>query len=139
MGLYRILAIDFGNSKIGFALTDPMRIISRPYYTLRYDTEDIALDWIRETIQRERVGRIVMGLPIDMEGKETHQSSLTRQFAERLKSSVEVPVDFQDERFTSEEANEEIKKMGKDPINGRKIIDQVAASIILKNYLESYR
>ena len=139
MGFYRILAIDYGNSKIGFALTDPMRIISQPYYTLIYDSEDSALDWIQNTIRKEQVGRIVMGLPLDMEGRETYQSSLIRKFADKLRTSIEIPIDFQDERFTSEEASAEIRKMGKNPIDGRKIIDQIAASIILRNYLESYR
>jgi putative Holliday junction resolvase len=82
------------------------------------------------------VGKIILGLPQNLSGEDTKKTIEVREFAEILKSKVDVPVIFWDERYTSVEANEELKQMGYTIAESRKVVDKVAASIILKSYME---
>jgi putative holliday junction resolvase len=133
----RLLAIDYGLKRIGLALTDPLRILARPYLTIANEGFAQVAEQLRVVVERECVERLVIGLPLNHEGEDTRQTALVRRFAEKIGERLAIPVVFHDERFSTEEANREIKRMGINPIEGRKIIDQIAATLILREYLET--
>ncbi len=129
------MGIDFGEVRIGIALSDPLQIISQPYRVIPNDDDTISE--IKNIIKSEEVRKIILGLPLNLNGEDTKKTLEVREFSEVLKSNVNIPVIFWDERYTSVEANEELKHMGYGIAESRKVIDKVAASIILKNYMEN--
>ena len=136
MSLFRIMGIDYGEVRIGIALSDPLQIISRPYKVLTNSDDSLFVE-LNEIIKLENVGKIILGLPLNLEGKDSQKTLEVRKFAEELEKKVPVPVEFIDERYTTVEANEALKNMGKDPRESRKVIDKIAASLILRSYLEN--
>jgi len=134
MILFRLMGIDFGEVRIGLAMSDPLQIISQPFKVI--PNNDDTFPEIIRIIKSEEVGKIILGLPQNLSGEDTKKTLEVREFAEILKNKVDVPVIFWDERYTSVEANEELKKMGYTIAESRKVIDKVAASIILKSYME---
>ena len=135
MALFRLMGIDFGEVRIGIALSDPLQIISQPYLVI--PNNDNTIYEIQKIIKTEEVGKIILGLPLNLDGEDTKKTLEVREFAEMLKNNVDIPVTFWDERYTSVEANEKLKQMGYGIAESRKVIDKVAASIILKNYMEN--
>ena len=135
MALFRLMGIDFGEVRIGVALSDPLQIFSQPFRVVPNNENTISE--IRKIIKSEEVGKIILGLPLNLEGEDTKKTLEVREFSEILKSNVNIPVIFWDERYTSVEANEELKQMGYSIAESRKVIDKVAASIILRNYMEN--
>ncbi len=128
------MGVDFGDVRIGIALSDPLQIISQPFKVI--PNNDDTFSEIIRIIKSEEVGKIILGLPQNLSGEDTKKTLEVREFAETLKNKVDVPVIFWDERYTSVEANEELKQMGYTITESRKVIDKVAASIILKSYME---
>lgn len=135
MVLFRLMGIDFGEVRIGIALSDPLQIISQPYRVIPNDDDTISE--IKNIIKSEEVRKIILGLPLNLDGEDTKKTLEVREFSEVLKNNVDIPVIFWDERYTTVEANEELKHMGYGIAESRKVIDKVAASIILKNYMEN--
>jgi len=133
--LFRIMGIDYGDAHVGIALTDPLQIISHPYKVISNIENNLFIE-LEEIIQSEKVGKIVIGLPYNLKGRDSLQTLEVRKFANRLKQKVAIPIVFEDERFTTIEANETLKKLHYDIKKSKKLIDMIAASIILKNYLE---
>lgn len=134
MELLRLIGIDYGEVRIGIALSDPLRIIAQPYQVIKND--DNKFSEICKIIKEEKAGKIILGLPVNLAGEDTKKTLEIREFAEQLKDHVEIPIIFWDERLTSVEANEKLKQMGYSIKESRKVIDKVAASIILKSYME---
>lgn len=138
MHLYRIMCIDHGETRIGIALSDPLQIISRPYKVIS-NTKDNTLAEIKKIIEKENVGKIVVGLPVNFEGEDTIRTGEVREFVERLKKKISIPVIFWDERYSTVEANEILKKNKYSIKESKSVIDKVAASIILRDYLDSIK
>ena len=132
------MGMDYGSVRIGIALSDPLRVISRPYTVIKNSGSEIFGE-IREIIETEKVGKIVLGLPYNLEGTDSEKTREVRKFRELLQTEVSVPVTFWDERFTTVEANEVLKKMGYNHFESKKYVDKIAASLILKSYLENNR
>lgn len=137
MALSRILAIDYGQTRIGLALSDPLHILSTPFRTLPNTGFENVAKALTQIVAEESVGLVVMGLPLNHEGEDTQQTGIVRKFTEKLRKRLPVPIVWHDERFSTEEARRELQRMGKNPIEGRKIIDQIAATLILREYLET--
>ncbi|MDA3813757.1 MAG: Holliday junction resolvase RuvX [Candidatus Cloacimonetes bacterium] len=135
MPLFRLMGIDFGEVRIGIALSDPLQIISQPFRVI--PNNDNTLSEIQDIIKTEEVEKIILGLPLNLDGEDTKKTLEVREFAEILISNIDVPVIFWDERYSSVEANEELEEMGYSFAESRKVIDKVAASIILKRYMEN--
>ena len=138
MHLYRIMCIDHGETRIGIALSDPLQIISLPYKVIS-NTNDNTLAEIRKIIEEENVGKIVVGLPVNLKGEDTIRTREVREFVEKLKKNISIPVIFWDERYSTVEANEILKKKKYSIKKSKSVIDKVAASIILRDYLDSLK
>ncbi len=135
MKLYRILGIDYGSVRIGLALSDPLRIIAKPYKVV-INTGEPSFTEILDIIKKEHVGELVIGLPLHPDGAESEKTREVRAFAEKLAKDLAIPWSFWNETYTTVEANAELKKMKINSRDSKKYIDMVAASVILKDYLE---
>ncbi len=128
-----LLSIDYGQSNIGLALG--RNGFSMPLHVVSGKNHALALQEIGRIAYENKVDKIIMGLPLSAENKETEQSLLVRQFANKIRLQLKKPVEFVSEYFTSQTALEESISMGT-PQKGRSSIDHIAAAIILKNYYE---
>jgi putative Holliday junction resolvase len=128
----RVLALDFGKARTGVAMTDSSRTIVQPYDpVLKANTSD-GLASIAALVASHEVTRIVVGLPIGLDGSETVQTARCRSFAARLAQHVDVPVELHDERFTSKLADRTVAATGSTASR-----DSLAASHLLESWMEA--
>lgn len=134
----RILGLDYGSKTVGVAMTDALGMTVQPYKTIQRDREPKlrqTLSEIAEIVEQYQIEKIVMGLPLNMDDTEGDRAAKTRDFAEKLKLRVAVPIEFTDERLTTMEAEEILDQSGIPRSEQKKVIDQVAAQLILEQYL----
>jgi len=131
-----IMAIDMGEKKLGFALTDMNRVMAMPLDVMRFDSDKKKISHILDLINKHKVCAIVMGLPLNMDGTNSEQTIKVRAFAEGLAS---VPIYMQDERMTSMAANSLLKSIGMNRKDRHQMDDQVAACMILESVLEGIK
>ena len=134
----RILGLDYGSKTVGVAMTDALGMTVQPYKTIQRDRESKlrqTLYEIAEIVEQYQIKKIVMGLPLNMDDTEGDRAAKTRDFAEKLKLRVAVPIEFTDERLTTMEAEEILDQSGIPRSEQKKVIDQVAAQLILEQYL----
>lgn len=132
----RLLGIDYGEKRIGLALSDPLQLISRPYLVISNKGENVFAE-IEQIIRKKDVNLIILGLPLNLAGEETDKTREVFLFYEKLKNAVNIPVKLWDERYSSVEAKSILREMGIDKRDYKLHLDKIAASIILKDYLES--
>lgn len=138
MTISRILAIDYGSVRIGLALSDPLKIIAKPYKVIT-NNGNATLAEIKDIVRQEAVAKIILGLPLDKDGSDSAKTREVRDFAELLRAEVDVPVILWDERYTSAKANSWLKEMKIDYKKSKTVIDKIAAAIILKDYLDEQK
>ena len=132
--------MDVGNVRIGIAVSDAMGIIANPLetYTRKGDiVKDI--NYIVNLAKSKEVQLFVSGLPLDLKGRETEQAQKTREFVDALKAACDIPVEYLDERFTTLSAERVLIDANVRREDRKKVIDKVAATIILQNYLDKKR
>ena len=133
----RILAIDFGRKRTGIAVTDPLKIVANGLATIPTHT---LLDFIQDYIKREDVERIVVGLPKRLDNTPSESMKWLDPFLNRLRKVLpDMPVTLYDERFTSTLAHKAMIDGGmkKSDRRNKAVVDTIAASIILNDYLQS--
>ena len=133
----RVLAIDYGDQRIGLAVSDLTGMITGDAWTLNEWNMERASKTIAEEAKGRDVGTIVLGLPKNMDGTEGPRAEKSRQFKEILEKDSGLPGILWDERRTSVEAHAILHSVGKKEKNHRKTVDAVAASLILEGYLGS--
>jgi putative Holliday junction resolvase len=133
----RLLAIDYGEKRIGLAITDPMQMFAKPLETFPNLSEENTFKYLNKLIAEKNIARIIIGVPWSLDGNETAKTKEILDFIEKLKAVVNVPVEGFDERFTTSDANDLLREMGLNWKQSRLVIDALAACLILKNYLES--
>ena len=119
-------------------MTDALGMTVQPYKTIQRERESKlrqTLSEIAEIVEQYQIEKIVMGLPLNMDDTEGDRAAKTRDFAEKLKLRVAVPIEFTDERLTTMEAEEILDQSGIPRSEQKKVIDQVAAQLILEQYL----
>ncbi len=133
----RILAIDFGEKRIGLAVTDPLNIFAYPLLTLPNDSKF----WqnLEKIISGYSVVKIVLGYPLKESGDQSSSSRLVLKFKGELEKRVSVPVDLVDERYSSEIAKQRIiaSVSSKKKRRNKLLLDKNAAAVILEDYLTS--
>lgn len=136
----RKLALDVGDVRIGIATSDIMGIIASGYETYVRKGGAADYEYIAAFVKAHDVDEVVVGLPVNMDGTEGARAKLTRAFAEELKPYLcDVPVRFQDERLTTVQAERMLIQGGVRREKRKKVIDKVAATLILQAYLDSRR
>jgi len=135
----RLLGVDYGKRNIGIAVSDGLGIGARGVTTLRDLPEASAIESISGLASDLDAEGIVVGLPVREDGSEGDAARRVQRFVERLRAAVELPVHTSGERLTSFEAEERMREMGLRADERKRRIDEVAAVIILEEYLESVR
>ncbi len=129
--MVRVLAIDFGEKRIGLAISSEDGKIAFHYKTIQNTSFEKAIKEIQEIVKHENVKRAVFGLPLTLKSKESESTGRAREFFTRLKKTVSIPVVLVDERFSTKRARKNLsfKKVPKEAV------DQEAARILLEDYL----
>ncbi|HCG99293.1 MAG: Holliday junction DNA helicase RuvA [Candidatus Aquicultor primus] len=133
----RILGIDFGERRIGLAMSDPAGRLALPLETVVRGADDAHLTYIRELCEEHGVGEVVIGLPLSLRGEVGPQAEATLLFAEKLKESLRVPVRTWDERLTTLSASRALAEANVSRKKRKEVVDKVAATLILQAYLDS--
>jgi len=135
----RILSIDYGKKRTGLAVTDPLKIIAGGLATV--STHEL-FDYIQAYVSREPVELIVVGKPMQTNGRPSENLACVEQFVNRWrKVRPSIPVEYYDERFTSVMAHRAIIDSGlkKKARQNKALVDEISATIILQGYMESKR
>jgi len=138
VSLERIGAVDYGRKRIGLAVCDALRITVRGLPTVvRRGTLEQVVSEVAGSLAEEGVARVVVGLPLHADGRESEMSAEARRFGAALGAALSRPVEFFDEGLTSWEAEEDLKVAGKSLEKARRSgeIDRAAAVSILRSYL----
>lgn len=135
----RIMAIDYGDARIGLAVSDPTGLICGEAWTMQEWNMERAASRICDEAKARGVERLVLGLPRNMDGSEGPRAELSRRFAALLEETGGIPVTLWDERRSSIEAHAILHTVGKKERSHRRTVDAVAASLILEGYLGSLR
>ena len=133
----KILAIDFGKKRMGFALGDTTINTATPLEQINRKSQEQDINYIRDLIAEYDIDKIVTGYPLNMDGTKSKISAEVETFSKTLQERIKIPVDFMDERLTSFEAEELLKNHKPDYKKRKKIIDSISALIILRSYMES--
>lgn len=135
----RILALDVGDARIGLAVSDLMGIIANPLQTYHRVNIDSDVDYIIKVARDNEVELVVSGMPLSMNGNENAQTVKTRDFIDQFSKKSPLPVKFIDERLTTVSAERVLIEGNVRRENRKGVIDKVAATIILQNYLDYYK
>jgi putative Holliday junction resolvase len=135
----RSLGIDFGEARIGLAISDPDGRFAVPLTTLERRNDRSAVRAIAEIARQEDVGRLVLGEPLSLGGERGPNADRVRRFGERLAEVSGLPVRFVNESLTTVEAQERMREAGLDPRKDPGRIDAMAAQILLQEALDTDR
>lgn len=135
MQKHRKMGVDYGDKRIGIALTDLLCIISSPFEVYQNVGEEDALNHLNELIRKYDVDEIAMGLPLNMDGTEGERALIHRDFGEKLEKLSGVKVNYVDERLTSAEAEDILIASGVRREKRKELIDKISAQIILQTYI----
>lgn len=150
----RFLALDLGEARIGVALSDASGFLASPYITLHVSRdEEQTLAAIRRLIAETEAEALIVGLPVSLDGEIHMQGQRIQSYAERLRSSIDIPLVFWDERYSTVEAQRLFAQSGEDGTGKHEKrsggrgqakrkrkghgIDALAATVILQDYLDS--
>ncbi len=134
-----LIAIDYGNKKIGLAISSPDHAIAMPHSIIVSYKEQEKLNKIIDFIVKNNVCAIVVGLPVNMNGTNSEQTKIVTNFVDKLAKKTNLPIYLQDERLTSKAADSLLRNMGFNRKQRNERDDMAAASMILETTLESAR
>ena len=132
----RKMGLDLGDVNIGIAFSDPLNIFASGYENYRRRELDIDLDYIVELIKQKDVDTIVVGLPLNMDGTKGERVKKTYAFCAELAKKTSVPIEYIDERLTTVSAQKFLISAGVRREKRKKVVDKIAACIILQSYLD---
>lgn len=138
----RIMGLDYGAKTVGVAISDELLLTAQPVETIRRERETKlrqTLARIEELMEAYQVEKVVIGLPKKLNNEEGDRCEKTREFAEMVERRSGLEVILWDERLTTVSANAVLEEGGVAKKNRKEYIDKVAASLILKGYLESIK
>ena len=131
----RALGIDYGDVRVGISLSDPMRIIAKPFLTLENNLN--LIKDIETLINANNVTDLIVGYPLGMKGQITEQTKKVDNFIEKLKLSLNIPITAIDERLSSVTAKDSLVKQGVKTGFNKARIDETSAAIILQEFLDT--
>ena len=131
----RALGIDFGEKRVGLALSDRLKLIASPYKTIDYVSENDLISKIKKIVFEKEIKIFVLGLPLNMKGEDSAQTKKVRKF-KKLLSILSLPIVYEDERFSSIIAKNSLVLQNVKTGHNKSEIDNTAAAIILQQYLD---
>ena len=133
----RLLAIDYGEKRLGLAVSDPNQIISKPLKTIILSDSQYIYNELEKIISDNEIQKLIIGLPLGMDGKNTQQTSKVEAFKENLQNKISIPVILFDERLSSVSAKKSLISQGIKTGHNKTKIDQTAAAIFLQHFLDT--
>lgn len=141
MGKGRWMGIDFGMKHIGVALSDELWITASGFETVNWNGQDDswAVNRIAEIVKEKNVTGIVLGKPARTDGSVSHTEEVATEFGKKIEQITGITPVLKDERYTTVLASQFMREVGRSAKKQKPVIDQVAAEIILSDYLETLR
>ena len=133
----RLLAIDHGEKRIGLAISDPNKIISKPLKTILLSDIELFYKKLLEIIFDYDIEKLIIGLPIGMDGNYTLQTKKVEAFKDALQGKIKIPIEMFDERLSSISAKKSLISQGVKTGHNKSQIDQTAAAIFLQHYIDT--
>lgn len=133
----KILGLDYGEARIGVAVSDVFGMVATPMETVCEKNRDLQLEKTAEIVSANNIGKIVVGYPKRMDGTIGHRAEYTKAFAEELSERTGVEFVLWDERLSSTEAHRILEEGGVSGKKRKTKVDKIAAVIILQGYLDS--
>jgi putative pre-16S rRNA nuclease len=138
-GSGRVLGLDLGDARIGVAISDPERRFAVPIGTIHVGQPPGELKAVAALVTEHDATLLVIGLPRSMSGEEGPRAALAREFGAALEAVVGVPIEFQDERLSTVEAERVLRDAGVTGRDRRRVVDRSAATVILQGWLDAHR
>lgn len=132
--MYRMLGIDYGEKRIGIAMTDPLQIIASPFDV--FENNDHVLDKIANLVEEYNVSIVVVGNPLNLKGEQTLSTQNAVRFKETLDTKISVPVVLWDERLSTKSANNSLIEGNVSRAKRKQMVDKIAAVFILQSYMD---
>lgn len=133
------MGLDLGDKRIGVALSDPLGLTAQGLESITCRSVKDDIKKIKEIAREYEVGRVVVGYPANMDGSAGPRAEMAKSYAGRLAKALDLPVELWDERLTTVAAEKLLLKADVRRSKRRRVIDQVAAALILQSYLDSHR
>lgn len=130
------MAVDFGDSRTGLAVCDKMELLASPLCVVEEKDFDNCILKVSELVKENKIEKIIVGYPVNMNGTVGERADRCKLFADTLAEKVGIPVEMWDERCTTVSAHNYLNQTNTRGKKRKAIIDAVAATIILENYLE---
>lgn len=134
-GQGRVLAVDYGEKRIGLALSDSLRMFAKPLSVLENRGYKSFLQDLGRLVREHSICLILFGIPYAIDGSDTPKTIECKQVMEKLQSDLEIEVLPVDERYSTSEADAELKKLGYTWQEAKQVKDAMAACLVLKDYL----
>ncbi|MFA7658994.1 MAG: Holliday junction resolvase RuvX [Candidatus Gastranaerophilaceae bacterium] len=131
--MHKIMALDIGTKRIGVALSDFLHVLATGNCLVERTPEDKAVEKIKEIAKENKAAKIIVGVPLNMDGTQGFQAEDCLQFAKNFQNDFEVI--FEDERLTSEQAEENLRNRNIDFRKNKGLVDIESACIILEQYM----
>ena len=135
----RLLGLDFGNRRIGVAVSDELGLTAQPVLTLVRKNAKQDLKSLGRLLRKFGCAEIVVGNPLYLSGDVSPQAERTQAFADQVRAAFGLPVHLWDERLSSAEAHRHLHAAGRPLPQHRQVVDQVAAVLILQSFLDARR
>jgi putative Holliday junction resolvase len=135
----RTLSVDYGERRIGLALSDPTGLVASALKVISRNDDAQVIDEIAQVVREYEVEHIVVGLPITMKGEAGSKAQIVQAFADTLEKNVSVPVELFDERLTTVSAQRVLIEADVSRKRRKTVVDAVAATILLQHYLDAQR
>ncbi len=132
----RVLALDFGEKRIGVAVSDPLGIIAQGVTVITRKDPETDLKEIEKIVGEYKAESVVVGMPINMDGTKGKSAEKVNEFVETLKSRLSIPVHTYDERLSTKESEKFLISADVSRKKRKSVIDKMAAQLILESYLE---
>ena len=133
----RYLGLDLGSKTLGIAISDLTGVIATSYKIIRHNEEyNKLVDEILKIVTEEKISAIVLGLPKNMDNTIGYKGELSISFKKKLEKKIQIPIYLQDERLTTKEAESILIKNDTSRKKRKKVIDSLAATIILQSFLD---
>jgi len=133
----RFLGIDYGDKTIGLALSDRMMLTAQPLESYKTKNKEEDTRFFKNLTAKYNITKIVIGLPLRMDGSEGSRVKKTKKFASWLKGTLNIPIVYWDERLTTKQASQIMRERGLSNKKKKELVDQISAVIILSSYLDS--
>ena len=132
----KIMSVDYGDKRTGIAFCDVNEILASPYTVINESYQPKLIEQIKNIIEKEKPLKIVIGLPRNMDGSYGYRCDECKSLGEELKKTIDIPVDYQDERLTTVMAHNALSDNNVRGKKRKENVDAVSAVMILQSYID---